>query len=83
MGVGCGGSSVKGRKHVSGVGVPVTIAKVERASRDRSIATGEPRMVRFVHHAGCVELMRLEVLVVPVVAPNGIDRWALVFAFYF
>lgn len=48
-----------------------------------AIAGDEPRMVRFAYNSGNVELMRLEVLVLPVVAPNGIDRWALVFAFYF
>ena len=47
------------------------------------IQTGEPRMIRIVHHVGSVELMRHELVVLPVTAPNGIDRWALVFAFYF
>jgi hypothetical protein len=47
------------------------------------IKTGEPRMMRIVHRIGSIELMRHEVVVLPVTAPNGIDRWALVFAFYF
>lgn len=48
-----------------------------------SAATGEPRMMRIVHLAGSVELLRYELVVLPVTAPNGKDRWALVFAFYF
>lgn len=48
-----------------------------------AIDTGEPRLTRVVYRAGSVELMGYELVVLPVTAPNGIDRWALVFAFYF
>jgi hypothetical protein len=47
------------------------------------ITSGEPRMVRITHRIGSVELLRNETVVLPVTAPNGKDRWALVFAFYF
>jgi hypothetical protein len=50
---------------------------------EEAIKTGEPRMMRIVYHAGSVELMCHELVVLPVTAPNGIDRWALVFVFYF
>ncbi|GAA0539303.1 hypothetical protein FHS83_003693 [Rhizomicrobium palustre] len=44
---------------------------------------GEPRMMHVRHSAGSVEVLRLELLQIPVIAPNGVDRWALTFSFYF
>lgn len=50
---------------------------------NEALDSGEPRMMRIIHRAGSVELLRHEIVVLPVTAPNGKDRWALVFAFYF
>ncbi|GAA0558372.1 PAS domain-containing protein [Rhizomicrobium electricum] len=47
------------------------------------IGRGEPRLAEVVHRTGDIEVLRLELLTLPVVAPNGQDRWALAFAFYF
>lgn len=47
------------------------------------ITRGEPRLAEITHRIGSLEVMRLELLTLPVVAPNGIDRWALTVAFYF
>jgi len=47
------------------------------------IATGEPRMTRITHRAGKVDVLKIELLQIPVVAPNGHDRWVLTFVFYF
>jgi PAS domain. len=44
---------------------------------------GEPRLLRIVHRASSVEILRIELLQIPVVAPNGIDPWIMVFALYF
>lgn len=48
-----------------------------------AIATGQPHLVRVTRRAARVELLRNETVVLPATAPNGKDRWALVFAFYF
>ncbi len=56
---------------------------VRLASMLNVIKTGEPRMAQIVHHAGDIEVLRLELFALPVTAPGGIDRWALTFAFYF
>jgi hypothetical protein len=47
------------------------------------IARGEPRLAGIVHRTGGIEVLRLELLALPVTAPNGKDRWVLTFAFYF
>lgn len=47
------------------------------------IERNEPRMARIVHGSTDVEILRIELLTLPVVAPNGGDRWALTFCFYF
>ena len=43
----------------------------------------EPRMACIVHSVGKVEILKIELLQVPVTAPNGRDRWVLTFVFYF
>jgi len=50
---------------------------------NEALDSGTPHMMRVVYRAGSVELLRQEVLALPVTAPGGKDRWALVFAFYF
>lgn len=50
---------------------------------NEALDSDEPRMMRIIYHAGSVELLRHEIMVLPVTAPNGRDRWALVFALYF
>jgi hypothetical protein len=47
------------------------------------IKCGEPRLAEIVHRTGGLEILRLELLTLPVLAPNGKDRWALAFVFYF
>ncbi len=47
------------------------------------ITRGEPRLAEIIHHTSDIELLRVELLTMPVTAPNGIDRWVLAFAFYF
>jgi len=42
----------------------------------------EPRMARIVHRIGKVDVLTIELLQVPIVAPNGSDRWVLTFVFY-
>lgn len=42
----------------------------------------EQRMARIVHRAGTVAVLTVELLHVPILAPNGRDRWVLAFAFY-
>ncbi len=42
-----------------------------------------PRMARVTHTIKSVEVLRLELLTIPVLAPNGGDRWGLTFSFYF
>ncbi len=48
-----------------------------------AIESGKPRMVRVAHKINNLEILHLELLILPVVAPSGGDRWALVFCFYF
>jgi hypothetical protein len=50
---------------------------------NEALATGTPRMMRIIHHAGSVELLRQEAVVLPMTAPGARNRWALAFAFYF
>jgi hypothetical protein len=50
---------------------------------NEALKSGEPRMMRIIHHAGSVELLRQEVVVLPVTARGGKGRRALVFALYF
>ena len=47
------------------------------------VAHNEPRMTRIIHRAGKVDVLKIELLQLPVVAPNGVDRWVLTFVFYF
>lgn len=47
------------------------------------IERNEPRMARIVHGSADVEILRIELLILPIIAPNGSDRWALTFCFYF
>lgn len=47
------------------------------------IKNDRPHMAAVNFHAGHVDVLKLELLMLPVVAPNGIDRWALTFVFYF
>jgi hypothetical protein len=47
------------------------------------LASGEPRLAEIVHTSGDIQVLRLELLALPAIAPNGVDRWALTFAFYF
>jgi hypothetical protein len=47
------------------------------------LETGEPRLAQVNYHAGHVEVLKLELAMFPVMAPNGIDRWVLTFVFYF
>ncbi len=47
------------------------------------IAHNEPRMMRIIHRAGTVDVLKIELFQIPVVGPNGLDRWALTFVFYF
>jgi hypothetical protein len=47
------------------------------------LALDEARMVRILHSAGSIDVLTVELLQMPVVAPNGVDRWVLTFAFYF
>lgn len=46
------------------------------------IATGEPNASRSVHCMGNIEILKTELLRMPAVAPNGVDRWVLAFAFF-
>lgn len=48
-----------------------------------AIEQNAPRMARVTHGSENREVLRLELLILPVVAPNGSDRWALTFCFYF
>ena len=48
-----------------------------------AIEQNEPRMVHIVHGTRDIETLRLELLILPALAPHGGDRWALVFCFYF
>jgi hypothetical protein len=57
--------------------------KVRMAAVNSVVGRGEPRLAEITHHAGDIEVLRLELLLLPVTAPNGIDRWALGFALYF
>lgn len=47
------------------------------------VSCNEPRMTRITHRAGKVDVLKMELLQLPVVAPNGHDRWVLTFVFYF
>lgn len=57
-------------------------AVLRRARTHRVREAGEPLMYRVTHFAGIVEVLRTEVLQIPIVAPNGVDLWVLNFAFY-
>jgi hypothetical protein len=48
-----------------------------------AIERNEPRMALITHGTKDFEVLRLELLMLPVIAPNGSDRWGLVFCFYF
>jgi hypothetical protein len=48
-----------------------------------AIEKNVPPMARVVVGTGDCEVSRLELLTLPAIAPNGSDRWALVFCFYF
>jgi hypothetical protein len=56
--------------------------RVRFAALKDVIRTGEPRLAEIVHRVGDIEILRLELLAIPVTAPNGVDRWAATFAFY-
>lgn len=47
------------------------------------LATGEARTARVIHRAADVEVLKIELFQMPLMAPNGTDRWVLTFAFYF
>jgi hypothetical protein len=57
--------------------------EVRRAALNDVIGRGEPRLAEIIHRTGDIEVLRLELLTLPVIAPNGKDRWALNIAFYF
>lgn len=46
------------------------------------IAHGCPHLARVHYHAGNVDILNVELVMLPVTAPNGVDHWALTFAFY-
>lgn len=47
------------------------------------LATGEPNVSRIIHRVAGGEVLKLELVRLPAVAPNGVDRWVLAFVFYF
>lgn len=57
---------------------PIRFGVVMEAIKDNA-----PKMVRITHGLKDFELLRFELLILPVIAPNGRDRWALTFCFYF
>lgn len=57
--------------------------QVRLAAINDVITRGEPRLAEIVHRASGIEVLRMEILALPVIAPNGNDRWVLTFAFYF
>lgn len=46
------------------------------------IECGEPRLAEIIHSTAGIEVLRVDMLVLPVVAPNGTDRWIATFGFY-
>ena len=76
------GRSVAGRCLSEVFDEPTEFA-VRRDGLNGVIAADAPRMMRIVYRCGSVELLRHEAVALPVTAPNGTDRWALVFALYF
>jgi hypothetical protein len=48
-----------------------------------TVESNEPRMATIVHRAGPVEILRLELLMLPARSPDGSEIWPLVFCFYF
>jgi hypothetical protein len=57
--------------------------KVRLEALNDVMARGEPRLAEIIHRTGDIEVLRMELLTLPVIAPNGKDRWVLAFAFYF
>lgn len=53
-----------------------------RECLNRALETGMPYAAHIIHRATGMELLRQEAVAFPVTAPNGTDRWALVFVFY-
>lgn len=47
------------------------------------LKTGRPNASKIIHRIGGADLLKLELLRMPAVAPNGIDHWVLAFVFYF
>lgn len=47
------------------------------------LATGAPSAALITYRLKGAEVLKLELLRLPVVAPNGVDRWVLAFVFYF
>jgi hypothetical protein len=75
------GYDVTGRSITSVFEDPAEM-KTRLDSMHAAVASGEPRMMRIIYRSGRVELRRHEAIALPVTAPNGKDRWVLVFAFY-
>ncbi len=74
-------------RDIAGLKMSELFGPAEFAIRFRTtmeaIEQNEPRMARVTHGTKDFEVMRVELLILPVVAPNGSDRWALTFCFYF
>jgi hypothetical protein len=47
------------------------------------IALNEARMAHIVYSVASVDVLTVELLQMPIIALNGMDRWVLAFAFYF
>lgn len=43
----------------------------------------EPRMVTIGHSNGSLEILRLELLILPALSPDRSEMWPLIFCFYF
>lgn len=47
-----------------------------------AIARNAPKIAAISHRVGAIELLRLELLTLPVAAPRGNKKWALTFCFH-
>lgn len=83
------GTAVRRRfeRDITGLKMSEMFAPAEFPVRFRTamdvIEQNTPRMVRVIHGTMDLEVLRLELLILPIIAPNGSDRWALTFCFYF
>lgn len=57
-------------------------AAPRRAALSAVRETGTPRMACVIYRAGNIEVLKIELFQIPVVASQGNDCWVLAFAFY-